>query len=139
MVSAITMNHPQEPIGIAFAAMGAGLLSVISFTVESDGRLPSGESLREEIEIVDDETYGSPVYSMANCVHFSHFDSVLAEGDDWIRCIAGVRANTSAKSHAKLHAATKLEPGNTSDVTRRYRVTRDRFGHIKTLGCCCGA
>lgn len=138
VVSAVTMNYPEEAVGIACAAMGVGLPSVISFTVETDGRLPSGESLRAAIETVDDETDGAPAYFMINCAHPSHFDSVLAEGGEWIHRIGGVRANASTKSHAELDAATELDPGDPADLARRYRAMRNRFGHIKVLGGCCG-
>ena len=138
LVSAITMTYSQEAAGIACAAMGAGLQSVISFTVETDGRLPSGESVREAIETVDDETDGAPAYFMINCAHPTHFDAVLAGEGAWIRRIRGVRANASAKSHAELDAATELDPGDPVDLGRRYRAMRDRFGHIAVLGGCCG-
>ncbi|PBC06008.1 homocysteine S-methyltransferase family protein [Mesorhizobium sp. WSM3860] len=138
LVSAITMTYSQEAAGIACAAMGAGLQSVISFTVETDGRLPSGESIREAIETVDDETDGAPAYFMINCAHPTHFDAVLAGEGAWIRRIRGVRANASAKSHAELDAATELDPGDPVDLGRRYRAMRDRFGHIAVLGGCCG-
>jgi len=118
--------------------MGEGLPSVISFTVETDGRLPSGESLAEAIEIVDDETDGAPAYFMINCAHPSHFQSVLADAGSWVRRIGGVRANASTKSHAELDAATALDPGDPDDLARRYRAMRDGFGHIKVLGGCCG-
>ncbi|TGQ57433.1 homocysteine S-methyltransferase [Mesorhizobium sp. M1C.F.Ca.ET.193.01.1.1] len=138
MVSAITMTYSQEAAGIARASAGAGLQSVISFTVETDGRLPSGESLKDAIETVDDETDSAPAYFMINCAHPSHFDAVLAGGGSWIRRVRGVRANASAKSHAELDAATELDPGDPVDLGRRYRAMRDRFGHIAVLGGCCG-
>ncbi|RWD05765.1 MAG: homocysteine S-methyltransferase [Mesorhizobium sp.] len=138
MVSAVTMTYSHEAAGIACAAMASGLQSVISFTVETDGRLPSGESLKDAIETVDDETDGAPAYFMINCAHPSHFDAVLAAGEGWIGRIRGVRANASAKSHAELDAATELDPGDPVDFGRRYRAMRDRFGHIAVLGGCCG-
>ncbi|ANT48760.1 homocysteine S-methyltransferase family protein [Mesorhizobium amorphae] len=138
MISAVTMTYSQEAAGIACAAMGAGLPSVISFTVETDGRLPSGESLKDAIETVDDETDGAPAYFMINCAHPSHFEAVLAGDGGWLGRIRGVRANASAKSHAELDAATELDPGDPVDLGRRYRAMRDRFGHIGVLGGCCG-
>ncbi|RVC72998.1 homocysteine S-methyltransferase, partial [Mesorhizobium sp. M4A.F.Ca.ET.022.05.2.1] len=138
MVSAVTMTYSHEAAGIACAAMASGLQSVISFTVETDGRLLSGESLKDAIETVDDETDGAPAYFMINCAHPSHFDAVLAAGEGWIGRIRGVRANASAKSHAELDAATELDPGDPVDFGRRYRAMRDRFGHIAVLGGCCG-
>ncbi|MFK0691890.1 homocysteine S-methyltransferase family protein [Mesorhizobium sp. IMUNJ 23033] len=138
MVSAITMTYSHEAAGIACAAMASGLPSVLSFTVETDGRLPSGESLKDAIETVDDETDGAPAYFMINCAHPSHFDAVLAGDGGWVGRIRGVRANASAKSHAELDAATELDPGDPVDLGRRYRAMRDRFGHICVLGGCCG-
>jgi S-methylmethionine-dependent homocysteine/selenocysteine methylase len=138
MVSAITMTYSHEAAGIACAAMASGLPSVISFTVETDGRLPSGESLKDAIETVDDETDGAPAFFMINCAHPSHFDAVLAGGGSWVGRIRGVRANASAKSHAELDAATELDQGDPVDLGRRYRAMRDRFGHIAVLGGCCG-
>lgn len=138
MVSAVTMNYLEEAVGIARAAKSAGLPSVISFTVETDGRLPSGEGLRSAIESVDEETDGAPAYFMINCAHPSHFDEVLAAGGNSIGRIGGIRANASTKSHAELDAATELDPGDPPDLGRRYRAMRDRFGQISVLGGCCG-
>src|SRR5687768_639215 len=41
MVCAITMNYPEEAIGVARAAAAARIPSAISFTVETDGALPT--------------------------------------------------------------------------------------------------
>jgi homocysteine S-methyltransferase len=138
MVSAVTMNYPNEAVGIACAAMSVGLPSVISFTVETDGRLPSGESLEEAIELVDDETDGAPAYYMINCAHPSHFEGVLGDNAHWMSRIRGVRANASTKSHAELDEATELDPGDPADLGRRYRAIRDRYKQISVLGGCCG-
>jgi homocysteine S-methyltransferase len=138
MVSAVTMNYTNEAVGVACAAMSVGLPSVISFTVETDGRLPSGESLQEAIELVDDETDGAPAYFMINCAHPSHFEEVLGDSARWMKRIRGVRANASTKSHAELDEATELDPGDPADLGRRYRAMRDRYKHISVLGGCCG-
>ena len=42
LVTAITMTNTNEAIGVTRAAQALGLPVVISFTVETDGRLPSG-------------------------------------------------------------------------------------------------
>jgi homocysteine S-methyltransferase len=138
MVSAVTMNYTNEAVGIACAAMSVGLPSVISFTVETDGRLPSGESLGEAIELVDDETDGAPAYFMINCAHPSHFEDILEDNAHWVSRIHGVRANASTKSHAELDEATELDPGDPVDLGRRYRAMRDRYKQIAVLGGCCG-
>lgn len=80
MVSALTLNYPEEAIGIARAAKAMGIPSVISFTVETDGRLPSGERLQHAIQAVDAQTDAAPAYYMINCAHPTHFDHLLAQG-----------------------------------------------------------
>jgi len=138
MVSAITMNYAEEAIGIARAAEALGMPVVISFTVETDGRLASGETLRSAIERTDRETGHAPVYYMINCAHPTHFDDVLSGNEEWIRRIRGVRANASAKSHAELDESTELDPGDPQDLARRYRGLRERMTQLFVLGGCCG-
>ncbi|MGO4523517.1 homocysteine S-methyltransferase family protein [Microvirga sp. 2MCAF35] len=138
MVSAVTMNYAEEAIGIARAAEALGMQAVISFTVETDGRLASGETLRSAIERTDRETGHIPAYYMINCAHPTHFDHILAGDDEWIRRIRGLRANASAKSHAELDESTELDPGDPVDLGRRYRALRQRMTQLSVLGGCCG-
>ncbi|MEE1611078.1 homocysteine S-methyltransferase family protein [Microvirga sp. CF3016] len=138
LVSAVTMNYAEEAIGIARAAEALGLPVVISFTVETDGRLASGETLQSAIERTDRETGHAPAYYMINCAHPSHFDGILSERDGWTRRVRGLRANASAKSHAELDEATELDPGDPNDLARRYRGLRERLTQLSVLGGCCG-
>jgi homocysteine S-methyltransferase len=138
MASAVTMTDPAEAIGIARAAAAAGLPAAISFTVETDGRLPSGDSLKAAIEAVDAATGASPAYYMINCAHPTHFEDALAAGGGWLDRIRGVRPNASALSHAELDAATELDPGDPADLARRTRDLRSRLKGLCVLGGCCG-
>jgi S-methylmethionine-dependent homocysteine/selenocysteine methylase len=138
LVTAITMTYPAEAIGIARAAKSLGMPVVISFTVETDGKLPSGHSLQEAIEIVDKETDSAPIYYMINCAHPTHFEGVLETGAAWVKRIAGIRANASCKSHAELNEATELDAGNPEELAQQYRELRERLSHINVLGGCCG-
>ncbi|MBQ0824207.1 homocysteine S-methyltransferase family protein [Microvirga sp. HBU67558] len=138
MVSAVTMNYAEEAIGIARAAEALGLPVVISFTVETDGRLATGETLRSAIERTDRDTGHIPAYYMINCAHPSHFDDILSGRDEWIRRIRGLRANASAKSHAELDESTELDPGDPDDLARHYRRLRERMTQLSVLGGCCG-
>jgi S-methylmethionine-dependent homocysteine/selenocysteine methylase len=137
MVSAITMTYTEEAIGIARAAKAAGLPAVISFTVETDGRLPSGQPLREAIEQVDAATGASPAYYMINCAHPTHFQGVLEDGP-WLERIGGLRANASTMSHAELDEATELDEGDPQQLAADYRALRDRLPKACVLGGCCG-
>ena len=102
MVCAITMNYVEEAIGITRAAQRAGMPVAISFTVETDGRLPTGQTLQTAIEQVDQVTSGYPSYYMINCAHPAHFARVLADPAPFVRRIHGLRANASRISHAEL-------------------------------------
>lgn len=136
LVSAITMNYAEEAIGIARAA--AGLPVVVSFTVETDGRLASGESLQSAIERTEDATGSGPAYYMINCAHPAHFEHVLADGAAWTSRIRGLRANASQKSHVELDEAVELDPGDPADLGQRYRNLRGRLKNLSVLGGCCG-
>jgi homocysteine S-methyltransferase len=138
MVSAVTMTHAEEAIGITLACRDQGLPAVISFTTETDGRLPSGQGLREAIEQVDAETDESPAYYMINCAHPDHFSDVLAAGEDWTSRIRGIRANASRMSHAELDEAEELDAGDPREFGQLYRRLRDRFPGVTVLGGCCG-
>jgi homocysteine S-methyltransferase len=111
---------------------------VISFTVETDGKLASGETLQSAIERTDRETGHIPAYYMINCAHPIHFENALSRGEEWTRRIHGLRANASAKSHAELDGSTELDPGDPIDLARRYRGLRERMTQLSVLGGCCG-
>ncbi|WP_407864635.1 homocysteine S-methyltransferase family protein [Phyllobacterium phragmitis] len=138
MVSATTMNTVNEAIGIARAAKGHDMPCAVSFTVETDGRLADGTSLREAVERTDEGTGGSPVYYMINCAHPTHFEQALKRGEGWIERVYGIRANASAKSHAELDEATELDAGDPLDLARHYRRLTASFPSMRVLGGCCG-
>jgi S-methylmethionine-dependent homocysteine/selenocysteine methylase len=138
MVCAITMTYADEASGIARAAREAGLPAAISFTLETDGRLPSGQGLGEAIEQVDAETDGAPAYYMINCAYPTHFEDALDEGAGWARRIRGLRANASTKSHAELDEAEELDEGDPDDLGPRYAALRDKLPNLNVIGGCCG-
>lgn len=138
MVAAFTMTNTNEAIGIIFAAQYYRMPVAISFTLETDGRLPSGQALREAIELVDAATSGGPDYYMINCAHPEHFTSILLEGGAWTRRILGIRANASRRSHAELNEAPDLDDGNPAELGRQYADLLVRFPHLTVFGGCCG-
>ena len=138
MVTAITMTNANEAIGVARAAVGRGMPVAISFTLETDGRLPTGQSLRDAIEEVDTATARAPAYYMINCAHPTHFDAILAAGEDWVQRVRGIRANASKRSHAELDQAKDLDDGDPAELGRQYRQLRRSFSHLNVLGGCCG-
>lgn len=138
MITAVTMAYVEEAIGIARAAKKASIPVAISFTVETDGRLPTGMTLRDAIQICESETDGAPAYYMINCAHPSHFDHVLEGDEDWKHRIFGVRANASCKSHAELDEATELDDGNPEEFGQDYVELRSKLKNLKVVGGCCG-
>jgi S-methylmethionine-dependent homocysteine/selenocysteine methylase len=138
LVSAFTMTNIGEAQGIALAAKAANMPCVISFTVETDGRLPTGDSLAEAIKGVDEATGNGPAYYMINCAHPTHFDHVLDAGGAWVKRMRGLRANSSRLSHTELDNAPELDIGDPQELGGQYADLRRRFPHINVLGGCCG-
>ncbi len=137
MVTAITMTYADEATGVTRAAQDANIPVVISFTVETDGKLPSGQALGDAIAEVDAATDSCPAYYMINCAHPTHFESIL-DGGDWIGRIRGLRANASTRSHAELDEAEDLDDGDPRDLGARYAALRDRLPSLNVVGGCCG-
>lgn len=137
-VTATTMTNVNEALGVARAARTAKMPCVISFTLETDGCLPTGEKLSEAITVVDRETDGAPAYYMINCAHPTHFDTVLESGTSWVMRLRGLRANSSKRSHAELDNAPELDIGNPQELGEQYRDLLRRFPQINVLGGCCG-
>jgi S-methylmethionine-dependent homocysteine/selenocysteine methylase len=138
MVAAFTMNYAAEAIGIVTAAKACAMPVAISFTLETDGRLPSDESLQQAIERTDEASGGYPAYYMINCAHPVHFDNVLRGNGDWLRRIRGLRANASRRSHAELDEATDLDAGDVEELGLLYGALQASLPRLSVVGGCCG-
>ena len=135
--TALTLTYVDEAVGIARAAAAAGLLIHIGFTVETDGRLPSGDSIEEAIVGVDNATDRAVESFMINCAHPTHFADALPEGDARMR-IGGLRANASTLSHAELDESEELDSGDPHDLAERYVALRRDLPRLEVVGGCCG-
>ncbi|MBT5108244.1 MAG: homocysteine S-methyltransferase [Rhodospirillaceae bacterium] len=138
MVCALTMTNIPEAIGVARAAKAESIPVAISFTVETDGRLPAGQLLQEAIETTDAETDGAPAYYMINCAHPTHFAQTLDGAGAWITRLGGIRANASKCSHAELDEAEELDDGNPVELGANLAAIHRTHPHINVLGGCCG-
>jgi homocysteine S-methyltransferase len=138
IVTALTMGYVEEAAGIVRAAEAAGLPAIVSFTVETDGRLPSGMSLAEAIEATDAATSGYPTHYMINCAHPAHFDHVLDRTQPWTARIGGLRANASQLSHTELDEMVELDEGDPDDLAARYVALRSTLPGLHVIGGCCG-
>jgi homocysteine S-methyltransferase len=138
LVCALTLTYADEAVGIVRAAQRAGVPVAIFFTVETDGRLPSGQTLGDAIEQVDAETDAAAAYFGINCAHPSHFADALEDGAAWLPRLRGLRANASRKSHAELDASDELDCGDPGELGEDYRALRERLPGLSVLGGCCG-
>lgn len=138
VVSAFTIGYVGEAAGIALAARNAGVPVVVSFTVETNGRLPIGMSLGEAIEATDAATNAYPLHYLINCAHPTHFHDVLDPTATWIGRIGGIRANASTLSHAELDEMVELDEGDPEDLARRYVALRAKLPNMHVIGGCCG-
>jgi len=138
MVAVFTMNYLEEAIGITLAARAADMPVAISFTVETDGRLPSGQPLGEAVQATDETSAGYPVYYMINCAHPTHFEKMLREGGSWRDRVRGLRANASRSSHAELNDSTELDIGNPDELAELYVELRKLLPQVNVIGGCCG-
>lgn len=139
LVTAITMNYVEEAVGITRAAKNATMPVVISFTLETDGHLPTGQSLGDAIQQVDDASAGYPAYYMINCAHPSHFSAVVHGDAPWAARIRGLRANASRMSHAELNEAPELDAGDPAELAREYAaLCTHQLKQLNVMGGCCG-
>jgi S-methylmethionine-dependent homocysteine/selenocysteine methylase len=138
MVCAITMNYVEEAIGIVRAARRTGMPVAISFTVETDGALPTGQALKMALKRVDAETSGYTSYYGINCAHPTHFEHVLTDGGQWLQRIGALRANASTKSHAELNESAELDCGDPVELARHYGRIKKQLARLNVMGGCCG-
>jgi S-methylmethionine-dependent homocysteine/selenocysteine methylase len=138
LVTAITLTNTGEAVGVTRAAREAGIPVVISFTVETDGTLPTGPTLHGAIDTVDAATDGAPAYYMINCAHPEHFKHVFADPGAWQQRVRGLRANASKSSHAELDEAEVLDRGDPAELAAAYRSLRAALPALTVLGGCCG-
>ena len=130
MMTAVTMTYADEAVGVVEAAKQASLPVVVSFTVETDGRLPSGQGLGDAVREVDEKTSGAASYFMVNCAHPTHFAGVLETDEPWVQRVQGIRANSSTMSHAELDVAEELDRGDVAGLAGPLR--RARSGRCPT-------
>ena len=138
MVSAFTIGYPDEAIGIVDAAAACDMPVAVSFTLETDGRLPSGDTLADAIGRTDLETGSYAAYYMVNCAHPAHVEPALLEPGPWRTRLCGLRANASRRSHAELDASPGLDDGDPEQLGDEYLALLGLLPHLNVVGGCCG-
>jgi S-methylmethionine-dependent homocysteine/selenocysteine methylase len=134
-VAAYTMTGAEEGIGIVRAARGAGIPVLVGYTVETDGRLPDGTSLRDAVERT--EAAAAPDGFIVNCAHPTHIAPAL-DGGDWLARVVQVNPNASTASHAELDEAEELDAGDLGLLASSYDALRPSLPSLRVVGGCCG-
>jgi len=135
-VAALTLTDAGEAIGVVRAADSFGLPVAVSFTVETDGRLPDGTTLGDAIDRVDEAA--PPAYFLVNCAHPSHVLPGLVGLGDRAGRIHGVRSNASTQTHAELDEAETLDEGDLDLLVATHRELEERLPALEIVGGCCG-
>jgi homocysteine S-methyltransferase len=138
LVSALTLGYAAEAVGIVQAAQAVGMPVVVSFTVETDGRLPDGSLLADAVQEVDDATGGGPAWFMVNCAHPDHVAPAFATGGSWRERVRALRVNASRLSHAELDEADELDEGDPAELSLLVAALHRRLPQLAVLGGCCG-
>jgi S-methylmethionine-dependent homocysteine/selenocysteine methylase len=138
LITAFTITYSAEAVGISRAAAACEMPVAISFTLETDGRLPDGTTLAQAINAVDQATEHTPIYFGINCAHPTHFSSTLDPGEAWTERVGIIRANASRMSHAELDDSEVLDDGDPDEFAHDYALILERFPRITVLGGCCG-
>jgi S-methylmethionine-dependent homocysteine/selenocysteine methylase len=134
-VHAMTMNEPAEAIGVVRAARQAGVAVAVSFTVETDGRLPDGTPLSDAVAQVDE--VAAPDWYGINCAHPTHIRNAL-DGGAWQSRFQTYRPNASTLTHAELDVMEELDTGDRDLLVRATRELRELVPSLTTVGGCCG-
>jgi homocysteine S-methyltransferase len=137
LVSAFTLCYPEEAVGIVRTGQRFDMPVAIAFTVETDGRLPTGMPLKEAIETVEDATDSGAAYFLINCAHPDHFTGVLTD-EPWMQRLRGVVTNASRCSHAELDEAEELDDGDPDELGVLVGDLHKKFPHFTVIGGCCG-
>lgn len=137
-VTILTAPHAGEAIGVVRAAATAGIPVVVSFIVETDGRLLSGQSVEDAIADVDGATSGYAMYFGINCAHPDHFTDALDSDQPVMGRLGLLRANASRLSHAELDEAEELDDGDPEELAVQYANLISRQPSLELLGGCCG-
>lgn len=135
LVSAYTLGSTGEAIGISIAANRIGVPALISYTVETDGKLADGTSLAEAVLALSEQA--KPAAIMVNCAHPDHISNGL-DGGAWEAKLSGIIANASRQSHAELDECEVLDDGDPEELSLQLAELKKAHSGLTVFGGCCG-
>lgn len=138
LVEAMTFSSVPEAIGLARATASVGLPLAMSFILEGEGRLLTGETLQEAIETVDAATGDArPDYYGINCSHPLEFEPAITSGE-WLTRLRSLRPNASSKEKIALCQIGHLESGDPALLGKQIASMARRLPSVDIFGGCCG-
>ena len=135
LVHAMTMTEPAEAIGVVRAARVSRVPVAVSFTVETDGRLPNGSPLSDAITAM--ESAAPADWYGVNCAHPTHMLPAL-DGGPWTERLRFLRPNASTMTHDELDAMEVLDSGDIDLLVASTNRALGQARGIAVIGGCCG-
>ncbi|KAL5355523.1 Homocysteine S-methyltransferase [Aspergillus floccosus] len=139
MLTLATITNLNEAIAFLQLAREVNLPAVVSFSLESDGKMLGGRTLECAIRAVDQATDGYAVYFGVNCVHPLRIAEALRKVPGEVRGRIGmVRGNASLKTHEELDGCEELDRGEISVFVDGFEEVMKWLPGVRAIGGCCG-
>ena len=132
-----TMPSVDEVLGICDVMQDSNFPYIISFVINSSGRILDGTTLEDAFHKIDKEfKKNPPIGYMVNCSYptFLQTDSL---GDYAKERLIGYLANASSKDFSKLESSEELHKDSIDDWVNGMVIIYHTT-NIKLLGGCCG-
>ena len=136
VIIAQTMPAVSESLGMADRLGSSTKPYVISFVIDSSGRVLDGTALAEAVDSIDQKVACPPAGYMVNCVYPTFIKADQQPAALFNRLI-GIQANSSSKDHSQLDGAEELQQDPLPDWGREMLQLNKEYG-VKILGGCCG-
>jgi S-methylmethionine-dependent homocysteine/selenocysteine methylase len=131
-----TLPAVPEALGIALAMAETDTPYIISFVIDSKGRILDGTTLEEAFTEIDSAPGRPPLGFMINCAYPS-FLNAHEQPETVLKRLVGYQANASSRDHSELDGSDSLLADDLEDWGNRMIELNNRYG-IKILGGCCG-
>lgn len=139
-ITAVLMNHISETLGIVLAAKEVGIPIIVSFTLDINNKLPSGETVEEAITKIDNDTEKYVICYIFNCVNPKYILDFFKENKNkkWIERIKGIKPNASVKTHEELDKLNELDTGDIDLLSNNCGEIKKICKNVNIFGGCCG-
>jgi len=138
LIIGLTLPAVSEAIGIAHACEKIEIPYLISFVIDTKGKVLDGTRLQDAIEIIDSSVVAQPLGYMVNCVPTSSLNVALNEmNSQSLRRFLGIKANPSARTFEELESLTYSDSGDPKQFAESIDNLVENFS-LRLAGGCCG-